>query len=102
MGSCLSCRRWTSKRKLSNPPRDGIASAIGSGSRKPHKDSEALKKDKKLQKLIEYSGAHPEEISGIGAYLLQHLNRQTIDHLAAKAKKLRFDKVIMSNATNTL
>ncbi|KAI3419993.1 plasma membrane localization protein [Globodera pallida] len=70
MGACFSRRRW---RKAAFPPRDGIADAI-SGMKK-HKDSESLKKDKKLRKLIEYSGAHPEEISGIGAYLIQHLNR---------------------------
>ncbi|KAL3117423.1 hypothetical protein niasHT_000174 [Heterodera trifolii] len=71
MGACCSRQRW---RKAAFPPRDGIADAI-SGTRKKHKDGEWLKKDKKLQKLIEYSGAHPEELSGIGAYLIQHLNR---------------------------
>ena len=37
------------------------------------REVELLKQDKKLQKLI--AGADPEEVSGIGAYLLQHLNR---------------------------
>ena len=36
-------------------------------------DVEHFKRDKKLQKLI--AGAHPEEVGGISAYLLQHMNR---------------------------
>ncbi|CAK5102459.1 unnamed protein product [Meloidogyne enterolobii] len=34
---------------------------------------EHFKRDKNLQKLI--AGAHPEEVGGISAYLLQHMNR---------------------------
>lgn len=38
------------------------------------REVELLKKDKSLRKLI--AGAEPEELSGIGTYLLQHLDRQ--------------------------
>uniref|UniRef100_A0A915P4J8 Uncharacterized protein n=1 Tax=Meloidogyne floridensis TaxID=298350 RepID=A0A915P4J8_9BILA len=34
---------------------------------------EHFKRDKSLQKLI--AGAHPEEVGGLSAYLLQHMNR---------------------------
>jgi hypothetical protein len=70
MGAVISC--FGHRPPVDQPP-PLLAFSMAAGSTMGKREVELLKQDKKLQKLI--SGADPEEISGIGAYLLQHMNR---------------------------